>query len=93
MSVQLLDGAANAIFSVVSVLVIAGMMLGTGRLNTGQGALATAAGLAAALGTTFGGKLIQHGGYRFSFRALGPPRRSFMLLWFAMPETIAYGRH
>jgi MFS family permease len=59
-AVQLLDGVANAIFSVVAILVVADRTRGTGRFNLIQGALATAVGLGAALSNTFGGKLIQY---------------------------------
>ena len=48
-AVQCLDGVANAIWVVVSVLVIADLTSGTGLFNLGQGALATAVGLGAAL--------------------------------------------
>lgn len=88
-SVQLLDGVANAIFGVVSVLVIADRTHGTGRFNLVGGALATAVGLGAALSTTFGGKLIQHGSYATSFLALGGVATlAVALLWVAMPETL-----
>lgn len=93
-SVQLLDGVANAIFGVVSILVIADRTRGTGRFNLVQGALATAVGLGAALSTTFGGKLIQHGSYRVSFLALGGVAAlALALLWFAMPETREQDSH
>ena len=88
-SVQLLDGVANAIFGVVSVLVVADRTRGTGRFNLVQGALATAVGLGAALSTAFGGKLIHQGNYRVSFLALGAVAAlALSLLWFAMPETL-----
>ena len=89
-SVQLLDGVANAIFGVVSILVVADRTGGTGRFNLVQGALATAVGLGAALSTTFGGKLIQYGSYRLSFLALGAVAALALgLLLFAMPETLS----
>ncbi len=88
-SVQALDGVANAIVGVVSVLVVADRTRGSGRFNLAQGALATAVGLGAALSTTFGGKLIQHGSYRVSFLALGGVAAvTLALLWLAMPETL-----
>ena len=88
-SVQLLDGVANAIFGVVSVLVVADRTRGTGRFNLVQGALATAVGLGAALSTTFGGKLIHQGNYNTSFLALGGVAAAALaLLFFAMPETL-----
>lgn len=40
LAVQVLDGAANAIFGVVSIPVIADRTRGSGRFNSGQGALA-----------------------------------------------------
>jgi MFS family permease len=88
-SVQILDGVANAIFGVVSVLVVADRTRGTGRFNLVQGALATAVGLGAALSTTFGGKLIHEGNFDTSFLALGAVAAvALVLLWFVMPETL-----
>jgi predicted phosphodiesterase len=88
-AIQLLDGVANAIFGVVSILVVADRARATGRFNLVQGSLATAAGLGAALSTTFGGKLIQHFSYRISFLSLGVIAAiAFVLLWTAIPETL-----
>ena len=88
-AVQILDGVANAIFGVVSILVVADRTRGTGRFNLVQGSLATAVGLGAALSTTFGGKLIQHFSYRISFLSLGAVAAlAFLLLWTAIPETL-----
>ena len=88
-AIQLLDGVANAIFGVVSILVIADRTRNTGRFNLVQGSLATAVGLGAAFSTTFGGKLIQHFSYRISFLALGAiAALAFVLLWIAIPETL-----
>ena len=90
-SVQLLDGVANAIFGVVSVLVVADRTRGTGRFNLVQGALATAVGLGAALSTTFGGRLIDHHHFNASFLALGGVAAvALILLWFVMPETLEH---
>jgi MFS family permease len=88
-AIQLLDGVANAIFGVVSILVVADRTRATGRFNLVQGSLATAVGLGAAFSTTFGGKLIQHFSYRTSFLALGAiATLAFGLLWTAIPETL-----
>jgi MFS family permease len=88
-AIQLLDGVANAIFGVVSILVVADITGGTGRFNLVQGSLATAVGLGAALSTMFGGKLIQHFSYRISFLSLGAVAAlAFLLLWTAIPETL-----
>jgi predicted MFS family arabinose efflux permease len=88
-AVQILDGVANAIFVVISVLVVVDRTRGTGRFNLVQGTLATAVGLGAALSNTFGGMLIQHGGYAVSFLALGAVAAvAFGLLAIGLPETL-----
>jgi len=60
-AVQLLDGVANAIFGVVSILVAADRTRGAGRFNLAQGALATA----------LGGAMVERYGYNVSFLSLG----------------------
>jgi MFS family permease len=88
-SIQILDGVANAIFTVVSVLVIADRTRGTGRFNLAQGALATAVGIGASLSNTFGGKITQYFGFRISFLALGAVAAlAFLLLLLGVPETL-----
>jgi MFS family permease len=88
-AVQLMDGVANAIFGVVSVLVVADRTEGTGRFNLVQGSLATAVGLGAALSTSFGGKLIEHFNFRISFLALGAVAViALAVLWIGIPETL-----
>ncbi len=87
-AVQVLDGVANAIFGVVSILVIADRTQGTGRFNLVQGVLATAVGLGAALSTTVGGKLMMLYGYRISFLSLGAiAATAFLLVLTTVPET------
>lgn len=87
-AVQLLDGVANAIFGVVSIMLVADRTRGTGRFNLIQGALATVVGIGAALSTTLGGTLIQHFSYKASFLGLaGVAMLAVVLLWFAVPET------
>jgi MFS family permease len=88
-AVQLLDGVANAVFVVVSILVVADLTRGTGRFNLVQGALATAVGLGAALSNAFGGGLIQRYGFHVSFLALGAVAViALALLWMGVPETL-----
>jgi MFS family permease len=88
-AIQILDGVANAIFVVVSILVVADRTRGTGRFNLAQGSLATAVGIGAALSNTFGGELIQHFSYRISFLSLGAiAALAFVLLWTTIPETL-----
>jgi MFS family permease len=88
-AIQTLDGVANAIFGIVSILVVKDRTQGTGRFNVAAGSLATMIGVGAALSTTIGGVLIQHLGYRASFLGLsGIALLAFAVLWFAIPETL-----
>lgn len=89
-SIQVLDGVANAVFTVVSVLVIKDRTEGTGRFNVAAGALATTVGVGAALSATIGGQLIQRIGYRASFTGLALiALLAFLLLWRTVPETLS----
>ncbi len=89
-AIQVLDGVANAVFVIVSILVIKDRTHGTGRFNIAAGALATMVGIGAALSNTVGGLLIQHSGYRASFLGLsGVALVAFALLWFLIPETLS----
>jgi MFS family permease len=89
-AIQTLDGVANAIFGIVSILVVKDRTQGTGRFNTAAGSLATVVGIGAAASTTVGGMLIQPLGYRVSFLGLtGIALLAFALLWLAVPETLA----
>jgi MFS family permease len=87
-AIQVLDGVANAIFVVVSILVVADLMQKTGRFNLAQGALGTAVGLGAALSTALGGVLAHRFGFAVSFLGLAAIAAvAFGLLWVAVPET------
>jgi MFS family permease len=91
-AIQTLDGIANAVFVVVAILVIKDRTRGTGRFNLAAGALATTAGVGAALSNTIRGLLIQRMGYRASFLGLaGVAVMAFCLLCFAIPETLPKG--
>lgn len=88
-AIQVLDGVANAIFVIVSILVIKDRTQGTGRFNLAAGALATMVGIGAALSTTVGGALIQHAGYRASFLSLAAIAVLAMaVLCLGVPETL-----
>ena len=81
---------ANAIFAIVSILVIKDRTEGTGRFNLAAGALATMVGIGASLSNAIGGKLIQDVSYRASFLGLAAiALAAFGLLLFAVPETLA----
>lgn len=88
-AIQTLDGVANAIFGVVSILVIADRTRGTGRFNLAAGALATMVGIGAAVSTTVGGQLIHRMGYHASFLGLaGIAGLAFGVLLIGVPETM-----
>jgi MFS family permease len=81
---------ANAIFGIVSILVVKDRTQGTGRFNIAAGSLATMVGIGAAASTTIGGVLIQHLGYRASFLGLaGIAFIALALLSSAVPETLS----
>jgi MFS family permease len=87
--IQILDGVANAIFVVVSVLVIADLTRGTGRFNVTQGVLAASVGIGAGLSTTFAGYLVEHSGDSVSFLALAAIAVvAWVVLWTMVPETL-----
>lgn len=88
-AIQVLDGVANAIFGVVSILVIADRTRGTGRFNLAAGALATMVGIGAAVSTTIGGQLIHRVGFHASFLGLaGIAVVAFSILLIGVPETM-----
>ena len=88
-AIQTLDGVANAIFGIVSILVVKDRTQGTGRFNVAAGSLATMVGIGAAASTTVGGVLIQRLGYQASFLGLASiALLAFAFLWFAIPETL-----
>jgi MFS family permease len=86
--IQFLDGVANAIFVIVSILVIKDRTEGTGRFNLAAGALATMVGIGAALSNAIGGVLVQKISYRASFLGLAAIAvAAFAVLFFGVPET------
>jgi len=87
--IQFLDGVANAVFVIVSILVIKDRTEGTGRFNLASGALATMVGIGAALSNTIGGVLIQKISFRASFLGLAAIAVvAFAVLFFGVPETL-----
>lgn len=87
--IQFLDGVANAVFVIVSILVIKDRTEGTGRFNLASGALATMVGIGAALSNAIGGVLVQRFGFRTSFLGLAAIAVvAFAVLFFGVPETL-----
>jgi MFS family permease len=87
-SVQILDGVGAALFSVLSVLVVADLTKGTGRFNITQGAIATVAGVGASLGMLLAGLIVEYAGYQAAFLSLAAVATAALLIfWTLMPET------
>jgi MFS family permease len=87
--IQFLDGVANAVFVIVSILVIKDRTEGTGRFNLASGALATMVGIGAALSNAIGGVLVQRFGFSASFLGLAAIAvAAFAVLFFGVPETL-----
>lgn len=86
--VQLLDGIGAGIFGALFPLVVADLTRGTGHFNISQGAIATAAGLGAALSTAIAGLIIVAAGYSAAFLFLAAIAAIGLALFVvAMPET------
>ncbi|MGH7838121.1 MAG: MFS transporter, partial [Candidatus Binataceae bacterium] len=89
-AIQILDGIGAGIFGVVSILVIADVMQGTGRFNFAQGCVGTAVGIGASLSTAVAGYVVQNFGFSSGFLGLaGVALFALILLSIAMPETAA----
>lgn len=87
-AIQVLDGIAAGIFGVVSVLIAADLMRGTGRFNLAQGLTALAVGIGAGMSNLTAGFIVQAFGYRAGFLSLAV-LAACALAFFAtlMPET------
>jgi MFS family permease len=87
-AIQLLDGVAAGIFGVISVIVAADLMRGTGRFNLAQGLVALSTGLGAGSSNLFSGFVVQAFGYTIGFVTLAVVAVAG-LIFFAllMPET------
>jgi MFS family permease len=79
--VQMLDGIGAGLQSVAVPGLVARILNGTGRVNTGQGAVMTAQGFGAALSPVIGGWLAQEIGYGAMFVILGSFALGSIGLW------------
>ncbi|BAZ10205.1 major facilitator superfamily protein [Calothrix sp. NIES-4071] len=87
-SMQVFEGIASGIFTVLLVIVVADLTQGTGRFNFAQGAINTMVGIGAALSNLGSGFLVKAAGYKVGFTALGIIAAiGLFWFWFAMPET------
>ena len=87
-AIQLLDGVAAGIFGVISIIIAADLMRGTGRFNLAQGLTALAVGVGAGLSNLVAGFVVQWFGYPIGFLFLAAVA-GCALVFFAvfMPET------
>jgi hypothetical protein len=87
-ALQLLDAVAAGIFGVISIIIAADLMRGTGRFNLAQGLVALSTGLGAAASNVCAGFVVQVFGYTTGFLTLAAIAVGG-LVFFAllMPET------
>jgi MFS family permease len=87
-AVQLLDGIGAGIFGVLTPLVVADLMHGTGRYNLALGVVATVQGVGASLSGLAAGLIVDNFGYGPAFlTAGGVAALALVVLLLAMPET------
>jgi MFS family permease len=87
-AIQLLDGVAAGIFGVISVIIAADLMQGTGRFNLAQGLVALAVGIGAGLSNLVSGYIVEGFGYPAGFLSLAAIAVCALVFFLAfMPET------
>ncbi len=90
--VQLLDGVGAGIWGVLTPLVVADLMRGTGRYNLALGAVATAQGIGASLSGLAAGLIVDHFGYDAAFlTSAGVAALALTVLSLGVPETCRRG--
>jgi len=87
-AVQVFDGIAAAVFSVLIPLIVADIAFGSGHFNLAQGIVGTATGIGASLSTVLAGYVSDKFGSSVAFTGLaGVAAVGFAMIWFVMPET------
>src|SRR6202035_3509152 len=87
-AIQLLDGVAAGIFGVISIIIAADLMRGTGRFNLAQGLVALSTGLGAGASNLLAGFVVQAFGYTTGFLALAAIAAGGLFFFASfMPET------
>lgn len=88
-SIQILDGVAAGIFGVVSILMCADLMEGSGNNIFAQGLLVTVADLGGSISNVISGFMVDKAGFPAAFYLLAAfAAGALVLLWFAVPETL-----
>jgi MFS family permease len=87
-AIELLDGVAVGLFSVISVIIAADLTRGTGRFNLAQGLVALSVGIGAGLSNLTAGFVVQWFSYPIGFLYLaGIAVCGLMFFATMMPET------
>ena len=87
--VQLLDGVGAGIFGVMTPILVADLMRGTGRYNLALGVVATAQGIGASLSGLAAGLIVDRFGYDAAFlSAAGVAVAALCVLAAGLPETV-----
>jgi predicted MFS family arabinose efflux permease len=90
--VQILDGVGAGLLGVAVPGLVARILLGTGHVNAGLGAVMTIQGIGAALSPTLGGYVAEKLGYSASFLVLGAVALVALALWIVTrPITAQFG--
>lgn len=90
LAIQILDGIANSIFAVATIVYISRRTHGSGHFNLASGAFAAAVGAGAALSTTVAGFATQHLGFSGSFLVLAAiAAAAFLCLAMLVPKAWA----
>lgn len=86
--VQTLDGISSGIFAVLTIVILADIIKGSGRFNLAQGTINTLVGVGSALSNIAAGLLVKAAGFSAGFSALAIVAAVGMVwLWRSMPET------
>jgi predicted MFS family arabinose efflux permease len=87
-AIQLLDGVAAGILGVISIVIAADLMRGTGRFNLAEGLVALSTGLGAGLSNFATGFIAQAFGYPAGFLTLSAIAiAALMFFMLFMPKT------
>ena len=87
-AIQVLDGIAAGIFSVIAVVIVDDLMRGTGRFNLAQGLVALSVGIGAGLSNLTSGYVVEWLGYPLGFLYLSAIAVGGLIFCAAlMPET------
>jgi len=93
-SIQVLDGIAGGIFSVVSILMVSDLFKGSGKENFAQGILATSAGIGASMSNVISGYIVSHAGFDYGMFILAAIAFvAFVIFYWKMPETVNVTAH